>query len=811
MKKFAQLLVFLFVFGGCLAQETGGYQLPSAPILALADYQRPPLVQMDSKHVWLVSIYRDTYKSLEDLGQDQLRLAGLRLNASWHAPSGLSHYKSITYRKLSETVDHPIKGMPEPARIAYLDWSPDEQHLAFIQLKEEGSQLWVIDLALGEARHLSDLMPNACMGNPINWSADSQSILLRTVPQNNLPLKVGKSEPIAGPSISNSEGVPSQNRTYPDLLKNDTDSYNLEVLLNAEYWWVPLNGKEQLLLGAQLALGESISPDGHFVMVTTVEKPYSYSVPLSRFPQRSIVYTAQGKAVKQVNHLPLNESIPKGFSATRKGKRTMGWRPDLPHSLWYVTALDEGDPAKQVTFRDQLCTWKAPFEDEPETLMKIHQRFAGVSWGDATHAVVLDEWYDTRNSKTYLFNPSNPTIDPVVVFDRNTQDSYNDPGSFETERNQFNRQTLAIENDHLFLLGDGFTEKGQFPFVSTFHWNSHKINRLYTSNRPGKKEDIRSIIDFKKRTALVSVESPTEYPNYYFCSLSNGKLQAITHFKNPFSALANVHKEVIHYQRKDGLDLTGTLYLPADYDLKNTTTKLPLLIWAYPQEFKDRKSASQNTKNPYEFTYPTYGSFIYWVTKGYAVLDDASFPIIGEGKTEPNDSFLPQLISNAEAAIAAVDQRGYIDPKRVAIGGHSYGAFMTANLLTHTKLFACGIARSGAYNRTLTPFGFQGEQRNYWDAPKLYNDMSPFMHADLMKTPMLLIHGIADNNPGTFTLQTERYFQALKNLGAPVRMVLLPKESHGYLAKENIFHVLWEQEQFLDKYLKPLAVEKSPN
>lgn len=226
------------------------------------------------------------------------------------------------------------------------------------------------------------------------------------------------------------------------------------------------------------------------------------------------------------------------------------------------------------------------------------------------------------------------------------------------------------------------------------------------------------------------------------------------------------------------------------------------MIWAYPEEFKDKNSASQSTQNPNEFTFPNYGSFVYWVTKGYAVLDDASFPIIGEGETEPNDKFIDQLVANGKAAIDAVDNLGYIDRSKVAVGGHSYGAFMTANLLTHCDLFACGIARSGAYNRTLTPFGFQTEQRNYWDVPDVYNKMSPFMNANKMKKPILLIHGEADNNPGTFTLQTERYFQALKGLGANARMVILPKEAHGYEAKENIMHMLWEQEQFLDKYLK---------
>jgi len=305
----------------------------------------------------------------------------------------------------------------------------------------------------------------------------------------------------------------------------------------------------------------------------------------------------------------------------------------------------------------------------------------------------------------------------------------------------------------------------------------------------------------KSGKVLVNIESPTEYPNYFFRSIKSDKLTPITNFKNPFESISKVSKEVISYKREDGVELSGTLYLPAGYD-KKKKEKLPLLIWAYPTEYKDKNSAGQNTQNANSFTYPYYGSFVYWVTRGYAVLDDASFPIIGEGDKEPNDTFLPQLIANAKAAIDAVDKLGYIDRDKVAVGGHSYGAFMTANLLTHTNLFAAGIARSGAYNRTLTPLGFQSEERNYWDVPEVYNTMSPFMHVEKMKTPMLIIHGEADNNPGTHTMQSERYFQALKSYGAPVRLVLLPKESHGYVAKENIFHLLWEQDQWLEKYVK---------
>ena len=477
--------------------------------------------------------------------------------------------------------------------------------------------------------------------------------------------------------------------------------------------------------------------------------------------------------------------------ATRTGKRNMNWRNDEAATLYYVEALDEGNPENKVDFRDDVFQWKAPFNENPALILKTKQRFSGIIWGNETTAIAYDQWYDTRNAKTYLFNPSDVSLEPKIITDRNSQDIYSDPGNFETIKNAYGKRVLAIENNNLYLLGDGFTKNGQFPFIDEFNLKNQQTKRLYTSAYKDKKEDLLSIEDFKKGEVLVQIQSKNEYPNYYFRNIKKkDQLTPITSFKNPFESIKNVSKEVIQYKRKDGVALSGTLYLPAGYD-KAKKEKLPLLIWAYPAEFKDKNSAGQNNQNPNEFTFPYYGSFVYWVTKGYVVLDDASFPIIGEGTTEPNDNFITQLVDNAEAAINAVDALGYINRKKVAIGGHSYGAFMTANLLTHSNLFACGIARSGAYNRTLTPFGFQSEQRNYWEVPEVYNTMSPFMNADKMKTPLLLVHGEADNNPGT-----------LKGLGAPVRMVILPKEAHGYAAKENILHLLWEQDQFLEKYLK---------
>ena len=800
MKKHLSILLLLTFFV-INAQENITYQKPSAEILALADYERAPSVSMDTKKEYMLLSYRNTYKSLNDINQEEMRLGGLRINPITNISSTVTYINNLKIRKISAKEEIQVTGLPSNARLTNISWSPDETKIAFTNTTNTGVELWYIDVASASAKKITTDNLNANLGSPYNWMKDNQTLLVKVLPKNRQALINEKKELPKGPTVSVSDGSKSQNRTYQDLLKNKNDEANFDALVTSELYKISLSGTMELYKSAAIYAGESFSPDGNYVMLTTIQKPYSYIVPMSRFPQKSIVYDVSGKEIKVVNEVPLTEIMPKGFSSVRKGKRSMNWRADKPASLVYVEALDEGDQAKKVDYRDEIFQWNAPFNSEAIAMMKTQQRFEGIMWGNDTFAIAYDSWYDTRNTKTYLVNPSSPNDAPKIISDRNSQDIYADPGNFETKKNEFGRYVIATENGNAYLIGDGNTKDGQFPFIDEFNLKTLKTKRLYTSNSKDKKEDLLSIEDYKKGTVLVMIQSKNDYPNYYFRNIKSGKLSPITSFKNPFESIKNVYKEVIKYKRKDGVDLSGTLYLPAGYD-RTKKEKLPLLIWAYPAEFKDKNSAGQSDKNPNEFTFPNYGSFVYWVTKGYAVLDDASFPIIGEGTTEPNDTFISQLVDDAEAAINAVDNLGYINRKKVAVGGHSYGAFMTANLLTHSNLFACGIARSGAYNRTLTPFGFQSEQRNYWDVPTVYNEMSPFMNADKMKTPLLLVHGDADNNPGTFTLQSERYFQALKNLGAPVRLVLLPKESHGYAAKENILHLLWEEDQFLGKYLK---------
>jgi dipeptidyl aminopeptidase/acylaminoacyl peptidase len=762
---FLSLLLLLFYTS---AQENINYQLPSQEILALADYERAPSVSMDTKKEYMLLSYRNTYKTLDVLNQEEIRLGGLRINPTTNISSTITYVTNLKVRKINDKKEVQVTGLPPNPKIAYITWSPNEQKIAFTNTTSKGVELWYINVVSAEAKKITEDNLNANLGSPYSWMNDNESFLVKILPQNRSALLDAKKDLPNGPTVMISDGSKSQNRTYPDLLKNKVDEDNFDALVTSELYKVSLFGTKELFMPQAIYAGESFSPDGNYLLLTTIKKPYSYIVPMSRFPQTVTVYDKSGKEIKVVNEVPLTEIMPKGFSSVRKGKRNMSWRSDKPATLYYIVALDEGDQATKATHRDELFQWEAPFINEATSLIKIQQRYDGIIWGNETLAVVYDDWYDTRNTKTYLFNPSKSNQAPKIIFDRNSQDIYSDPGNFETKKNQFNREVLAIEKGKAYLIGDGNTKDGQFPFIDELNLETLKSKRLYTSKIKDKKEDLLGIEDFKKGEVLVMIQSKNDYPNYYFRNIkSKDQLRQITFFTNPFESIKEVYKEVIKYKRKDGVDLTGTLYLPAGYDLVKKE-KLPLLIWAYPAEFKDKNSAGQNDKNPNEFTFPNYGSFVYWVMKGYAVLDDASFPIIGEGTTEPNDNFMIQLIDDAEAAINAVDSLGYINRKKVAIGGHSYGAFMTANLLTHSNLFACGIARSGAYNRTLTPFGFQSEQRNYWDVPTVYNEMSPFMNADKMKTPLLLVHGDSDNNPGTFTLQSERYFQALKGLGAPV-------------------------------------------
>lgn len=803
MKKSFLLLIALCVCV-CLtqAQENIGYQKPHKNILDLVDVQLAPYVLMDDGKEFMVMISRDNYKSIEELSQEELRLAGLRIDPKTNIGSRTTYFNNIQIKNIKKKRGKTlqVKGLPQNPRLTNFTWSPDQSKIACTNTTTEGVEVWVLDVTSATVKRLTDARVNANLRDVINWFEDGKSLLVKMISEDKSALINTESAIPVGPTISTNDGKKAQNRTYQDLLKNKNDEYNFEQLAHSEIYKFSLNGKKEKWLGSAMYRSVTFSPDGNYVMVSTVEKPFSYLVPYYRFPSKTVIYTKDAKPVETVVEVPLIEDLPQGFMARRTGRRNFSWRADKPSTLVFVEALDGGDPENEVPHRDEIFQIEAPFNGTPLSLIKSVGRYYDIEWANDNMAVLHDYWWNTRNTKSYVFNPSDASKEATVIWDRNYQDRYSDPGEFVMKRNEMGSSVIAMKDGEAFLIGDGFSDKGQFPFLDKINLNTHKTNRLYQSKFTDKLEEIRDF-DADKNEILVRIESPSEYPNYYFKDAKNNKSRQLTSFENPFKGMQDVHKEVVKYKRDDGVDLSGTLYLPVGYD-KAKKEKMPMILWAYPTEFKDKSTAAQNTKNPNEFTYPYYGSPIYWVTRGYVVLERASFPIVGEGDVEPNDSFREQLVSNAKAAIDAVDELGYIDRNRVAVGGHSYGAFMVANLLSHCDLFAAGIARSGAYNRTLTPFGFQAEERTYWEAPEVYYTMSPFMHADKMKTPLLLIHGEADNNSGTYPMQSERYFNALKGLGATVRLVMLPKESHGYRAKESVLHMLWEQDQWLEKYVK---------
>ncbi|MFD0931095.1 prolyl oligopeptidase family serine peptidase [Psychroflexus salinarum] len=801
MKK---LLIVFFTFLPWLgfSQIDLNYQKPHEDILELADAPMPPSMSINPDGSKALLIYRNQYQTIEDLAEDELRLAGLRINPKTNISSRTRFYVDLKLFDPEAKQEFEIKNLPGNPKISNLNWSPKYNYIAFTHTTEMGNELWMIDYDKKTASKLTEAIVSGNMGTTMTWLPDETGVLVKTLPENRPSLIDADNKVPTGPTVSvNEAGVEAQNRTYQDLLKNSDDEFNFEVLATSAIHKVDLQGNKSLWKPAAMYGSMSVSPDGNYIMISEIKKPFSYIVTYGRFPTNYSIFSKDGELVHVVADVPLMEEMPKGFMSTRTGPRNMSWRNDHPATMVWVEALDEGDANKEVEFRDEVYQLEAPFKGKKKFLAKTQLRFSNITWGDKNTAVLYEYWWNTRTLKTSIFNPSKPKADPVVFNERNYQNQYDNPGSFVTSKNKFNESVLEILDDELTLMGEGYSPEGKFPFVDKYNLISKTTNRVFEVGDSDMLESFVNMIDAEEGRILTRLESSNEFPNYYFRNYKTGDLEQITDFKNPFEVLKDVHKEVITYKREDGLELSATLYLPVGYDMDNKEKK-PMIMWAYPREYKDKNSASQVTSSSKEFTYPYYGSPIYWVNRGYVVLDDAAFPIIGVGEEEPNDSFKSQLVANAKAAIDAVDEMGYIDRDRVAVGGHSYGAFMTANLLSHSDLFAAGIARSGAYNRTLTPFGFQSEERNYWEAPEVYNTMSPFMNAHKMKTPLLLIHGQADNNSGTYPMQSERYFNALKGLGAPARLVMLPKESHGYAARESIMHMLWEQDQWLEKYVK---------
>ncbi|HYH15086.1 MAG TPA: prolyl oligopeptidase family serine peptidase [Flavisolibacter sp.] len=785
---------FLAVSVGAFAQDDT-YKTPPKDIADLVLAKPTPSVSINDNGEWMLLMERSDFPSIEELAQPELRIAGLRINPNNFSPTRTGSFSNLQIKHIKTGKLIEVVGLPKDLRASSVQWSPDQSKFAFIHSGNTQIDLYIVDVKEGKARKVNANPLNIILGSNYQWAGNN--LVYKTI----VPGKTLTAKPAApsGPVTQENIGKAAASRTYQDLIKNAYDEALFEFYATAQL--VKNNLTSETVIGQPaIYRSYSVSPDNNYILTTTIDKPFSYLVPVNGFPHTVTVIGMNGQAVKQLAKNPSSEGQPIGFDDVAVFPRNFDWRDDEAATITYVQALDNGLGKKKVDYRDAVYAVAINGDAQPKELFKTKRRYAGVVWGNKDNAVFYERMVADRKIRMNRFNPTTGKVDSL--FERSSNDAYSDIGSPMTQKNNFGRQSLILLNGkELLLRSQGSSPEGDMPFVQTMDINTGKKNLLWRSQAPFY-EQVIDVIDPAGGVFLTSRESQTETPNYYIRNVKKRIAPiAITDFKNPYAGLDGIKKEKISYKRSDGINLTGNLYLPKGFDPKKDKP-LPVIMWAYPIEYKSAADAAQVRGSKYTFTRLNYGSPIFWVTQGYAVLDAAEMPIVGENGKEPNDNFIPQLHMNAHAAIQHLANLGVGDSTRVAVGGHSYGAFMTANLLAHTNLFKAGIARSGAYNRTLTPFGFQAEERTYWEAPEIYNQMSPFTYANKIKTPILLIHGEMDNNPGTFPIQSERLYNAIKGHGGTVRYVVLPYESHGYSAKENILHMLWEQNQWLDKWVK---------
>lgn len=795
LKTFVPVLFFCFSVN-VNAQDNIKYQEPPQSIVELADAVNPSARFSKDGNLMLIG-QNPGFETIEQISQPVIGIAGLKIVPGSNSTAGGSQgFNNLKIVNLKTGAESKVKGLDDAMLITNISWSPDNNYFAFLNNALDGVELWLVDVKNMEAKRLTGRELNDTYGRTIQWHPDSKRLLVQFVMKNrgNIP---AESMVPTGPVVQQNLGVKTPSRTYQYLLQNPHDEVLMDYFLTSQLQYVDLNGGVTPVGKPGIYRSASFSPDGNYILTHTVQKPYSYLVPISNFPFQTSILDQNGSLVKVLNNAPLADKTPISFDATVTGPRSFEWRGDKPATIVWAEAQDNGIAETKTEFHDAVFTLNAPFNGSANKLISLDMRYGGIDWINNNYALVRSHWRGSRRSKLVLINPENGNV-IKEVYNRSSEETYTDPGRFLGDATE-GRVLLTDKSKNLtlFTMSSGPSPQGDRPFLMKWDLMTDKKDTLFKSKAPYYESPI-----FFNNTGFLyfSRESSDIQPNYYSVELKNKKEKQLTNFADPYPSLKGVKKSLLSYKRKDGVTLSAIMYLPAGY--KKEDGPLPALVWAYPREFKTREAAGQVKGSPYRFPRIGGGSPIFWVTRGYAVLDAADMPIVGEDKVEPNDTFVEQIEDNAVALIDYVSNMGVVDRNRIGVGGHSYGAFMTANLLAHTKLFAAGLARSGAYNRTLTPFGFQGEARTFWQAPDIYAKMSPFNYADKIKTPILLVHGMDDDNSGTFPIQSERLYSAIKGFGGTVRLVMLPKEFHGYRSREGVLHALWEQDQWLEKYVK---------
>jgi dipeptidyl aminopeptidase/acylaminoacyl peptidase len=792
-------LLILALPAAICAQER--YRDPIPAITRILDAPQLPAVLPSFDGSKLLLLEQPGLPSIAQVAGPELRLAGERLNPRNNALSRMRTFATMVFQPVGKGDPRRVV-IPWHSRVGSALWAPDASKVAFTLIEEGGTSLWLADASSGAIRMLSGPTLNGAFGPPCRWMPSGKELLCLRVPAGRSAAPESPATPI-GPVVQESEGQAAGNATYEDLLQNPHDEELFEYYFSNQLVLIPLGGSDRPIGAPGLHSRVQVSPDGRYLLVETVHRPFSYLVPWERFPRRTEVWDLSGAVVKMVGDQGLSENLPRASDAVIPGPRAIAWRTDVPAALSWLEAQDGGNPATQARVRDRVLLLDAPFTANPVTLTELEYRGREITWGGAKLAIVSEQWQKTRRTRTWLLDLRQTGSAPRLLFDGSSEDRYADPGSFVTRAGPTGAVLLTSKDGRFaFLAGAGASPDGNRPFLDRVELATGKSLRLWRSEAPYY-EEVAVVLEPDLGRVLTQRESVNEPANYFLRDLKKSgaaQLTRVTSFSDPAPEFAGVTKQLITYQRGDGVQLSATLYLPAGYD--KSKGALPFLFWAYPREFQTAQAASQVVGSPYRFTRPSGASHLFLLLAGYGVLDGPTMPIVAMGGKEPNDSYVEQLVASAEAAVEKVVAMGVADPKRIGIGGHSYGAFMTANLLAHSDLFRAGIARSGAYNRTLTPFGFQNEERSYWEAEAVYNRMSPFNYADKINEPLLLIHGMADDNSGTFPIQSERLYAALKGQGAKARLVMLPAEAHGYRARESVGHTLYEMVSWLDRYVK---------
>lgn len=799
LSVFAAFLPVIFLCMPGLAQDDISYKMPPKDITDMLLAKPAPGVSIDDKGEWMLLTENNSYPSVEELARPELKIAGLRINPANFAPSRQNFISNLYLKNISTGRELKISGLPSPLFAGNISWSPDDKKIAFTQTTAGRVDLYVIDVNTQKATKLNKTALNVITGG-VTWF-DNTTLLYRTAikPAGAAPPKPAMPK---GPTVQENYGKASPRPTYQDLIKSPYDE-ELFAFYATTQLVKNVNGVETKIGQPAIYGMISVSPDKKFLLIRKIKKPFSYTVPANGFPAEMLITDLNGRVVKILADLPSSETAPGGNDNVMMAPRAFDWRDDEAATVTWCMPLDSGLVKKQAEYRDAVYALPAPFTGEAALLFKTKMRYRGTTWGNADLALVTEGLTGKQLVQIDRFNSVTGDLEKLMT--RNSTDAYANPGQPLTAPNHFGKNVLlTIDNGNKILFNNtaGSSPKGDLPFLMSYDVHKKKADTLWRSPE-GYFEYVVRLLDPVNLSFISRRESEKEMPNYW---LKNLRLRIadrqLTAFTNPYPQMEGVSKEKIKYKRADGVDLTGDLYLPKGYN-KERDGKLPVLIWAYPAEYNSAADAAQVRGSEHKFTLIGGASPVMYVTQGYAVLNNAEMPIVASGKdNKPNDNFIEQLTLNAEAAINALDSMGVGDRNRMAVAGHSYGAFMTANLLAHTNLFKAGIARSGAYNRTLTPFGFQNEDRTYWQDPELYNTMSPFSHADKIKTPLLLVHGDMDNNTGTFPIQSERMYNAIKGHGGTVKYLSLPYESHGYQGRENLLHLLNEQLAWLDKYVK---------